>query len=88
MGQDIEKEVIEMLSKMTGFEPSEIKPNMIIAKDLGVDSLKVIEIATAIEKKYKVLVKEKQMTKIKTVNDSIKLIESLLRKKVNIRLIK
>jgi len=81
MGQDIEKEVIEMLSKMTGFEPEEIKLNMNIAKDLGVDSLKVIEIATAIEKKYKVSVKENQMAKVKTVNHAIRLIKGLLKKK-------
>ena len=81
MGNEIDKEIISMLSTMTGFEPEEIKPEMNIIKDLGVDSLKVIEIATAIEQKYKVTVKESQMAKIRTVGESIELVKELLKKK-------
>jgi len=81
MGNEIDKEIISMLSTMTGFEPDEIKPEMNIIKDLGVDSLKVIEIATAIEQKYKVTVKESQMAKIRTVGESIELVKELLKKK-------
>lgn len=81
MGNEIDKEIISMLSTMTGFEPDEIKPEMNIIKDLGVDSLKVIEIATAIEQKYKVVVKESQMAKIRTVGESIELVKELLKKK-------
>ncbi|MBF0571383.1 MAG: acyl carrier protein [Candidatus Omnitrophica bacterium] len=81
MGREIDKELIIMLSTMTGFEPDEIKPEMNIVKDLGVDSLKVIEIATAIEQKYKVVVKENEMAKIQTVGQAIKLVEKLLKKK-------
>jgi len=80
MSKNVEKDMIEMLSTMTGFEPKEIKLNMNIVKDLGVDSLKVIEIATAIEQKYKVTVKETQMTKIHTVADSIALVKRLIEK--------
>jgi len=81
MEQNIDKEIISMLAIMTGFESDEIKPKMYIVKDLGVDSLKVIEIATAIEQKYKVTVKESQMAKINTVGESIELVKELLKKK-------
>lgn len=77
----IEKEIKQMLADMTGFEPEEIKPEMDIVKDLAVDSLKVIEIATAIEQKYKVIVKESQMTKIRTVGESIALVNELVKHK-------
>ena len=81
MEQDIEKEVIGMLSKMTDFDPQEITPNMRIVEDLNVDSLKVIEIGTAIEQKYKINITESQLIKIKTVKDCIKLIKTLLNRK-------
>lgn len=81
MGQNIGKEIIQMLSDMTGFEPEEIKPEMHIIRDLGVDSLKVIEIATAIEQKFKVIVKESQMKKIQTVGESIAVVEELVSKR-------
>lgn len=81
MGQNIREEIIQMLSDMTGFEPEEIKPEMHIIRDLGVDSLKVIEIATAIEQKFKVIVKESQMKKIQTVGESIAVVEELVSKR-------
>ena len=81
MNQNIEKEIIQMLSDMTGFEPEEIQPGMQIVKDLGIDSIKVIEIATANEQKYKVVVKESQMTKIRTVGEAIEIVEELVEKK-------
>lgn len=82
MSQAIEKEVIQMLSKMTGFEPAEITPDKHMVRDLGVDSLKVIEIATAIEQKFKITVKESHMAKIRTVSDSIRLIKELVKKRI------
>ncbi len=81
MGQDIDKEIIEMLAKMTGFEPSEITLEMNIVRDLGVDSLKVIEIATAIEQKFKVVVKESDMAKISSVGQAIAVVKKLIERK-------
>jgi acyl carrier protein len=81
MGHDIEKEIITMLSTMTGFEPDEIKLETNIVKDLGVDSLKIIEIASAIDLKYKVVVEESHLVKIRTVGQTIALVKELLEKK-------
>ncbi len=81
MSKEIEKEVIQMLSEMTDFDVIEITPDKQIVRDLGVDSLKVIEIATAIEQKFKITVKESQMKKIKTVSDAIRLIQDSVKRK-------
>jgi len=81
MGQNVAQEVKEMLARMTGFEPEEIKDEMDLVKDLGVDSLKVIEIATAIEKTYQVTVKDNQLIKLKKVKEAIQLLQDLLDKK-------
>lgn len=81
MQENLEKEVKEMLSRMTGFDPEEIGLDMEFVKDLGIDSLKVIEIATAIEKTYNVTVKDRQLMHLKTVREAVKLLQDLLTKK-------
>jgi len=81
MEHDVSKEIREMLAKMTGFEPEEIEDEMDLEKDLGVDSLKVIEIATAIERAFSVTVKDNQLIKLKKVKEAIQLLQDLLDKK-------
>ena len=78
---NIEQEVKEMLSKLTGLDPSEISDNADIINDLGVDSLKVIEIATSIERTYKVVVKDSELAKLRTVKDAVGFIKELLEKR-------
>ena len=81
MPNSIEQEVKEMLSKLTGLDPSEINDNADIVNDLGVDSLKVIEIATSIERTYKVVVKDSELTNLRTVKDAVGFIKELLEKR-------
>ena len=81
MPDNIEQEVKEMLSKLTGLDPSEISDNADIINDLGVDSLKVIEIATSIERTYKVVVKDSELAKLRTVKDAVGFIKELLEKR-------
>ena len=78
---DIKQEIKQMLSSMTGLDPEKIKDTDDLIKDLEIDSLKVIEIAAQIEKKYKVTVKDSQLRKIRTVNDAVNLIKNLAGKK-------
>jgi len=79
--QNVSKEIKEMLAKMTGFEPEEIEDEMDLVKDLGVDSLKVIEIATALERTFHVTVKDNQLIKLRKVKEAIQLLQDLLDKK-------
>lgn len=74
---DSAKEVKEMLARMTGLAVDEIKEDAHLFNDIGIDSLKVIEIATYMEKTYKVTVKESQMATVKTVQDAINLLSGL-----------
>ncbi|MFC1501048.1 acyl carrier protein [Elusimicrobiota bacterium] len=75
---DIANEMKQILSKMTGMEVEEINEDDNLIDDLGIDSLKVIEIATQLEKTYRVKVKESQMAQIKTVRDTINVLGELL----------
>lgn len=78
---DLMLEIKGMLSRLTGFETNEIGDADDLFKDLGIDSLKVIEIATQIERTYKVVVKDSQLVKIRTVQDSVDFLKELLDKK-------
>lgn len=81
MSIDSAYEMKDLLAGMTGFEIEEIDDEMNLIKDLGIDSLKVIEIATAIEKKYGVVVKDNQLMRLTTVKEAVNLLKDLLESK-------
>lgn len=81
MLDNLEQEVKELLSKLTGLEPAEIGDDDDLVKDLGIDSLKIIEIATNIERTYQVTVKDSQLMSLRTVKDAANLLRELLEKK-------
>jgi acyl carrier protein len=81
MALDIEKEIIAIIADVSGFEESDITSETNIAKDLEVDSIKTIEITVAIEKKFKISVRDEDVPKISTVNDAVVLVKKLLLQK-------
>ncbi len=78
MAYDVEKEVISIISDVSGYEVDEITSETNIMKDLEVDSIKAIEITVAIEKKFKVSVRDEDVPKITTVKEAVSLVEKLL----------
>ena len=82
-GTTIESDVVSIISDVSGFDVEDIKPETNIMKDLEVDSIKTIEITVAIEKKYKISVRDEDVPKIATVNDAIILVKRLVAQKNN-----
>lgn len=78
---DVEKEIIAIIADVSGFEESDITSETNIAKDLEVDSIKTIEITVAIEKKFKLSVRDEDVPKITTVKDAVNLTKRLLDQK-------
>jgi acyl carrier protein len=79
MNEDaIDQEIIPIIADVSGYEPEEIKPESKLADDLEIDSIKAIEIIVAIEKKYKISVRDEDVPKITTVGDTIALVSRLL----------
>ncbi len=74
----LEKEIITIVADISGFEPEEITPKSKLAADLEIDSIKAIEIVVAIEKKYKVSVRDEDVPKISTVSDTVAVVRKLL----------
>lgn len=75
---DLEKEIIAIMSDITGYDVEEITPETNIVKDLEVDSIKAIEITVAIEKKYKISIREEDVPKIVMVKEAVELVQKSL----------
>jgi acyl carrier protein len=78
MVQNVEKEIISIISDVSGFDEEEISPGKNFFKDLEVDSIKAIEITVAIEKKFKVSIRDEDVPKITTVKEAVELVNRLL----------
>lgn len=81
MIDNVEKAIVAIISDVSGFDEAEITPEKSFFKDLEVDSIKAIEITVAIEKKFKVSVRDEDVPKITTVKEAVKLVSALLNQK-------
>jgi acyl carrier protein len=81
MIDNVEKVIVAIISDISGFDENEITPEKNFFKDLEVDSIKAIEITVAIEKKFKVSVRDEDVPKITTVKEAVELVSTLLNQK-------
>jgi len=77
MADTLEKEITKLVSEIIEIPEGDIKPDADFSDDLGVDSMKAIEIVAAVEKKYKVVIPEKDIPKVHTLNEVIAIVKSL-----------
>jgi len=78
---NVEQEIKQLIADVIGRTPEELKPEANFWQDLGVDSIKAIEITVAIEKKYKIRVRDEQIPKITTVGQAVEVVRETLKKK-------
>lgn len=81
MVESIEQGIKEIVADIAGMETEEIGLNMNLNKDLDIDSIKAIEITVAIEKKFKVSVRDEDVPKITTIQQAVDLVVRLLAQK-------
>lgn len=84
MTDNVEKEIIAIISDVSGFEPEEIKPETNFFKDLEIDSIKAIEITVAIEKKFKISVRDEDVPNITTIKEAVALVNKLMEEKTHV----
>lgn len=78
---NIEQEIISIISDVSGFEPEEIKPDTNLQNELEIDSIKAIEITVAIEKKFKIQVRDEDVPNITTLRQAVELVNTLISQK-------
>ncbi len=81
MVDSVEKDIIAIISDVSGYDADAILPDTDFFKDLEIDSIKAIEITVAIEKKFKISVRDEDVPKITTVRQAVELAKSLLEQK-------
>ena len=65
----------EILEEVAGVNPDDVAEEKSFTDDLDVDSLSMVEIATAVEDKFGVAIPDDELANIKTVGDAINYIE-------------
>ena len=73
--QEILAELAAIVNDIAGVPVSDITPEKSFVDDLDVDSLSMVEIATAVEDKFGVAIPDDELGNIKTVGDAISFIE-------------
>ena len=68
-------EIKALIAEQLNKKPEEITEDKEIVKDLGADSLDVIEMLMSLEEKYEITVPEEEVVNIKTVGDIMDFIE-------------
>lgn len=72
---DTKAEVIELISKTLEIKASEIKDDTDLAKDLGVESIDLVDLVTAFEDKYHFEIPDNELKNLRTVEDITSYIE-------------
>ena len=66
-----------MLAKQLNLKPEKITPQSDVVKDLGADSLDVVELLISLEDDYGISIPEDDIVNVKTVQDIVDMIEKL-----------
>lgn len=80
LSANLEQDMKELIAKISGHDMEELKPDAHFWEDLGIDSIKAIEITVAIEKKYKIRIKDEQIPQITTIAKAIEVVREALQK--------
>jgi acyl carrier protein len=84
-GNNIEKEIISIIADVSGFDEDEINLDTKLADELEIDSIKAIEITVAIEKKFKISVRDEDVPNITTVRSAVELVNTLFNQATNVK---
>lgn len=66
-----------IVGKQLGIDPNKVKPRADFGKDLGADSLDVVELVMAIEDEFDIEIEDQTASQIATVQDALDYIEQI-----------
>ena len=69
-----------IVGKQLGIDPTKIKPEADFGKELGADSLDVVELVMSIEDEFEIEIEDKAASQIATVQDALDYIEGRWKK--------
>ena len=71
------EEICKILGEQLGIAPDTIRPEQEVVKDLGADSLDVVELMMALEDEHGITLPEEDIEKVKTVQDIVDIMNKL-----------
>lgn len=71
------EKVRNLLAEQLGIEADTITPTSEVVKDLGADSLSVVELLIALEEEYGITLPDGEVESIKTVQDIVDMLKKL-----------
>jgi acyl carrier protein len=74
----IRTQIKSSIATVTGMDPTEVGDSASYRDDLGLDSLSILEIAIDVEYHCKIKVPDEEMSKIRTIGDTIQVIQRYL----------
>lgn len=80
---NIEEDVKQTIAEVTGCNVEELNLDTHFWNDLQIDSIKAIEITVAIERRYKIRVRDEQIPEIVNVRQAVDIVRQGLEKKQN-----
>ncbi len=81
--QNLDQDIIQTIANVTGRNIEEFKLEAKFYDDLGVDSIKGIEIIVALERRYQIRIRDEQIPKLTVVGQAIEIVKNALKKKQN-----
>jgi acyl carrier protein len=76
---EMKKEIKKKVAEITELSEDKLKEDAKFVEDLGVDSMMALEIVASLEKKYKVVIPEDQIPKVRSLNDIYELLDKLMK---------
>ena len=78
---NLELEIKQVIANITGRSVEDLKSEANLWNELGVDSIKAIEITVAIEKHYRISVRDEQIPTITNIKQAAEIVRQALEKK-------
>jgi len=77
--EQMKKDVKKLVSEISEIPVGELKDEALFTEELGIDSMKALEIVAAVEKKFKVIIPEEQIPTLRSLKYVYELIKKLLK---------
>jgi len=71
------EKVCKMLAEQLNIDESKISPEQEVVKDLGADSLDIVELMMTLEDEYEITLPEGEVEKVKTVQDIVDMLSKI-----------
>lgn len=80
MNNNIFEKLKAMAVEQIGIDPALVKPESDIIKDLGCDSLDIVDMLMSVEEEFGVIVEDKDVSEMRTMADVVAFIDGKLAK--------